>query len=645
LVRVLDRREGERDLQVFQGQIERVVDALRAATARLPGSGSAAPEAPSRPSLHASLTASRISRLARELSLDEDDLGLLWVGIALACDPRALPLAQLLVGADAQAGISVGLYAAAASLAPERAQRLALRLAADHPLLDHGLLVGSAGEDDVFAPRQVATRLLRHLAGDDRIDPALLRVGGAVLPPADPVLDGAATELVSAIDEAVERREVVLLEGAAGSGRRALAALAGQRRLRQVVELDLSRVPAEAPATTSALAALSREQVLTGAVALVSHLPSRSSPQLAVLARFLDRGAPAIVVGEPGCDLPIERHVVRLRVEPPSPAQRRALWRSALGDEGLSAELGVRFKVNPGTIVEVARSFGRRAATGPDEVAAAIRRRMADRLAGLANRIEVRETWDDIVLPPDTQDQVRALLARCQNQHRVLEGWGFGRKVARGQGVAALFSGAPGTGKTMVAGLIARELGLDLYMVDLSRIVSKWVGETEKQLGRVFDAAEAGHVILLFDEADALFGKRGEAQGAQDRWANLEVNYLLSRIESFGGISLLTTNLDGGLDPAFRRRLAAHIHFWPPGPEERAELWRRMIPAEAPVADDIDLEHLALAFPELSGAHIRNAVVAAAFLASSDGPEARITSDHLERAARAEYRSMGRLLG
>ena len=195
----------------------------------------------------------------------------------------------------------------------------------------------------------------------------------------------------------------------------------------------------------------------------------------------------------------------------------------------------------------------------------------------------------------------------------------------------------------MVAGLIARELDLELYQIDLSKVVSKWVGETEKQLAKVFEAAEAGHALLLFDEADALFAKRtAEVKSAVDRYANLEVNYLLQRVESFGGVVILTTNLDTSIDPALRRRLTSHIVFAAPELEERAKLWRSMLDVGAPVERAIDFRRLAEEYGDMTGANIRNAVLTAAFLAAEEGKA--ITAAHLRRAARGEYRAMGRVL-
>jgi SpoVK/Ycf46/Vps4 family AAA+-type ATPase len=278
-------------------------------------------------------------------------------------------------------------------------------------------------------------------------------------------------------------------------------------------------------------------------------------------------------------------------------------------------------------------------------LAAGLRHNITERLAGLARRVDVTQSWDDLVVADDIGDQITALIGRIRHAHHVLDRWAYRSKIARGAGVAALFSGPPGTGKTMVAGLVARELDLELYQVDLSKVVSKWVGETEKHLAQVFDAAEEGHALLLFDEADALFGQRStEVKGAVDRYANLEVNYLLQRIEAFGGITILTTNLDAALDAAVKRRLAAHIVFATPDEDERTRLWERQIrTGAAPIARDVDCETLASTFPNMTGAHIRNAALAAAFLAAGEGAS-QISQEHLLRAGRAEYRSMGHVL-
>jgi SpoVK/Ycf46/Vps4 family AAA+-type ATPase len=274
------------------------------------------------------------------------------------------------------------------------------------------------------------------------------------------------------------------------------------------------------------------------------------------------------------------------------------------------------------------------------DVQAGVRSVVDDKLSLLGVRIQWRQRWDDLVLPDDSLDELREMIGRVRHRRQVIDEWGFGDKVGKGLGVAALFSGPPGTGKTMAAGLVAGELGLDLYQVDLSRMVSKFVGETEKNLAQVFDAAETGHAVLLFDEADSLFAKRTEVKSSVDRYANLEVNYLLQRMESFTGITILTTNFDAAIDEAFRRRLAFRIAFPLPEADERRRLWQTVIPARA-LSDDVDFDDLADRYA-MSGGYIKNAALRAAFLAAGDGVS--IAMRHLTRAAGAEYASMGKVM-
>jgi SpoVK/Ycf46/Vps4 family AAA+-type ATPase len=270
-----------------------------------------------------------------------------------------------------------------------------------------------------------------------------------------------------------------------------------------------------------------------------------------------------------------------------------------------------------------------------------LRAALDGRLAGLAHRVETSQDWDSLVLPTDQREAIEELLARVRRRRTVYEDWDLGSYFGRGLGVSALLSGPPGTGKTMAAGLIAKELSTDLYQVDMSKIVSKWIGETEKNLAAVFDAAEAGHAILLFDEADALFGKRTDVRSSNDRHANQETNFLLQRLESFRGVCLMTTNNDTAIDEAFRRRISFHIHFPMPEVAERIRLWRTMLRPTIPVEGEIDLAGLASRY-EMSGGHIRNAVLRAAFFAADSG--GAVTNQHLYRAAALEYHAMGRIM-
>jgi SpoVK/Ycf46/Vps4 family AAA+-type ATPase len=204
----------------------------------------------------------------------------------------------------------------------------------------------------------------------------------------------------------------------------------------------------------------------------------------------------------------------------------------------------------------------------------------------------LKSITSQVILPADIQDSVTELIGRIRHRRQVFDTWGFDRVMSTSRGVTALFQGGPGTGKTLVASAIAHDLGLDLYRIDLSRVISKWIGETEQNLAKVFDAAEEGQALILFDEADSLFAKRTEVKSSVDRYANLEVNYLLQRMESFNGITILTTNLDTAIDEAFRRRLSFLITFPMPEPEEREKLWRTMLPTEALVGRDVDFRLL-----------------------------------------------------
>jgi hypothetical protein len=268
---------------------------------------------------------------------------------------------------------------------------------------------------------------------------------------------------------------------------------------------------------------------------------------------------------------------------------------------------------------------------------AAVRRLASGPLDGLARRIRPRRTWDDLVLVPDKLAQLRELAARYRHRDTVHEGWGFPDFPSTG--LVALFSGQSGTGKTMAAEIIAGELGLDLYKLDLSSVVSKYVGETEKNLERVFTAASAGNLVLFFDEADSLFGKRSEVSDARDRYANIETSYLLQRLESYDGLVVLATNFQKNIDEAFLRRIHVGIEFPLPEEEERLAIWRKAFPATAPV-DGVDHEFLARQF-KLSGGSIRNAALQSAFLAAEAGRP--ISMALVVHALKREFQKLGRL--
>jgi SpoVK/Ycf46/Vps4 family AAA+-type ATPase len=257
----------------------------------------------------------------------------------------------------------------------------------------------------------------------------------------------------------------------------------------------------------------------------------------------------------------------------------------------------------------------------------------------LGRRIEPEAGWDDLVLHERQTSVLREIVAHVRQRATVHQEWGFAGTLRRGLGVTAMFAGGSGTGKTLAAEVMAKELGLDLFIVDLSQVVSKYIGETEKNLRRVFDAAERGGALLLFDEADALFGKRSEVKDSHDRYANLEVSYLLMRMEAYRGLAILTTNMKKALDTAFLRRIRFVVDFPFPGEHERAEIWRRVLPSQAPVKD---IDPRLLAQLTVAGGSIRNIALSGAFLAAEEGD--RLQMRHMMAAARTEYLKLERSL-
>jgi AAA+ superfamily predicted ATPase len=330
-------------------------------------------------------------------------------------------------------------------------------------------------------------------------------------------------------------------------------------------------------------------------------------------------------------------------VPPPSLAERTRAWATLAGTNEVE-DVASRFRLSVSQI-ETAAAIARSHASGTgrvtpdaDDLAEGARQASVSRLGELASSLETAFTWDDLVLPAKTLELVHSISGYLRHRDRVLGEWGYA-KTAQSQGLKVLFSGDSGTGKTMAAQALGNELGLELFRVDLATVISKYVGETEKNLDRIFDAAQGSNAILFFDEADALFGRRSEVSDSHDRYANIEVAYLLQRMEGYDGAIILATNLRQNVDDAFVRRLDFSIEFPFPDEEDRVELWRHLLPAEAPVADDVDLTFLARF--RLSGGSIRNCTVSAAFAAAeADEP---IGMEHLVRAVAFEYGKQGRL--
>jgi hypothetical protein len=346
-----------------------------------------------------------------------------------------------------------------------------------------------------------------------------------------------------------------------------------------------------------------------------------------------------------------DRRVVQQAFPLPSFGHRRSLWQRFLDPSAdLDAEdldaLAGQFMLTSGQIRDAVGTAKDRAnqeghPVNREDLFAAARAHSNVRLASLANKITPRFRWKDIVLPEDQLNLLREIIETVRGRPKVLDSWEVGRKLASSRGVTALFSGPPGTGKTMAAEIIADELGLDLYKIDLSTVVSKYIGETEKNIERIFKEAERSNAILFFDEADALFGKRSEVRDSHDRYANIEISYLLQRMEAYDGVTILATNLRGNLDEAFTRRLQFAVNFPFPEAEDRQRIWHTLFPDGVPRAPDLDFDYLAEHF-RLAGGNIRNIIVSAAYLAAADGD--RVTMEHLLHGTRRELQKMGRLV-
>lgn len=509
------------------------------------------------------------------------------------------------------------------------------------PLRRWRLVEVLAGGSLATSPLRIDERVLHFLTGVPYLDE---RLSSLLEPlPCDGPLAPSHRALISRIashwsDADPHRLPAVQLCGTDASARRATAAAACAAVGLQLHAIRAADVPAQ-PAERQALARLwEREAALATSGLLIEC--DDSAPASTVLA-FLEsvRGATLLSVREP---LPEGRRApIRFDLAEPPATEHAALWRDALGSlaDGLNGALDAvvgQFRIGPAAIAAAAAEV--RAGESPEAAPcgrrlwAACRAQTRPRLEGLAQRIEVAAKWEDLVLPAWQLQSLREIAAHVRQRFRVYETWGFSRKSARGLGIGALFAGDSGTGKTMAAEVLAGELDLDLYRIDLSATVSKYIGETEKNLCRIFDAAEAGGAVLLFDEADALFGKRTEVKDSRDRFANIEVSYLLQRLEAYRGLAILTTNFKSALDPAFLRRLRFVVQFPFPDAAQRAEIWRRIFPRETPTAG---LDHARLARLNIAGGNIRNIALHAAFLAADEaGP---VCMSHLLRSARTEY--------
>jgi hypothetical protein len=572
------------------------------------------------------------------LSTFERDVLLLCAGVELDS-----AFAACCAAAQDDAGRASPTFGLALAVLPD-AHWSALNPAS--PLRRWRLIEVGSGEALTTSPLRISERVLHYLAGVQHLDESLEGFLAPVrlpteLPPSQHALAQRITDLWSGADE-TSSLPVIQLCGSEGSGKETVAAAACAALGLGLYAMRAEDVPSS-PAEREALSRLwEREAVLSRSVLLVDCDRMEGAELARAPVPFVEgaQGMVFVTALDP-VRLP-RRRLVRLDVRGPSPAEQRSLWQSVLGPSaaelnGKLGEITTQFSLGPQDIraagAEALDALSRRSGTELGTILwEACRSQARTHLDDLAGRIEPAAAWEDLILPDPQKNALREIVANVRQRARVYDAWGFAGKGARGLGISALFAGASGTGKTMAAEVLAGELRLDLYRIDLSQVVSKYIGETEKKLRRVFDAAEEGGAVLLFDEADALFGKRSEVKDSHDRYANIEVSYLLQRMESYRGLAILTTNMKGELDPAFLRRLRFVVRFPFPDAYQRARIWERIFPADTPT-EGLDVDKLAKL--NVAGGNIRNIALQSAFLAADEGVPVRMA--HLMRAAYTEY--------
>jgi SpoVK/Ycf46/Vps4 family AAA+-type ATPase len=562
-------------------------------------------------------------------------------------------------------------------------ERVELRRAfsASSPLVKNGLLQVTEEspnrESSVTRFLRLEARVADYLLGADDLDARLLGLARLAAPAVSlddvvlqPDVHARARRVAERLQgpNAMTDGAVVQLVGPAGTGKKALAQALCRALGKQLLVADCGALVASDLPEEVLVTAVLREALLQDAVVcwdrahlLLEDGARERALQGLVLRALADHAGVSILAGERAWR-PHERSTGRpfftLEMSQPEYAERLRLWRSGLAglprdvtDEDLTV-LASKFRLSGGQVRQAAmtaRDFallrtdadGENALVSADDLGAASRWHSNQRLALLAQKIEPRYGWEDIILPADQKAQLTEICGQFRHTATVFGEWGFLRKTSRGKGMSVLFAGPSGTGKTMAAEIIAGELGLDLYRIDLSSVVSKYVGETEKNLDRIFREAEDSNAILFFDEADALFGKRSEVKDAHDRYANIEVSYLLQKMEDYQGIVILATNFRKNMDEAFVRRLSFAVDFPFPDEQHRLQIWRRAFPEDAPLQATEEFPFLARQL-KVAGGNIKNIALTSAFLAAQEA--APIGIQHIVWAAKREYQKMGKLI-
>lgn len=570
--------------------------------------------------------------LAQRFGLDSFETDILWLCVAVELD-ATLPAAI----AAAQAGVAVPTFALALRLFDDAAWDA---LSPHRPLRHLRLLeINQPGATALTAAALRADeRIVNAVKG---LNVADARLGTWIGPevaerPVSALQQASVEQILAAFDDAPgDAPPVVQLLGQDRNSRLAVATQVCARLSRRLYQLSADALPLQR-GELETLARLWRRESLLLPLALYVEADEAEGERLAAVSTLLGLPLGPVFVGRRDPSSALELPSCHAPAPLPTPSEQYHAWREALSDEDNEAEaasLSSHFDLDLGRIGQAAAGARSRAVAAWD----LCRDFASPRLDLLAQRLEPRARWDDLMLSAEPHALLRQIAAQARDRHRVYREWGYGDRMNRGLGISALFAGESGTGKTMAAEVIANELRLHLYRIDLSSVVSKYIGETEKNLRRLFDAAEQGGALLFFDEADALFGKRSEVKDSHDRYANIEINYLLQRMESFSGLAILATNMKASLDTAFLRRLRFVVNFPYPGPAERCRIWRNALPAEVP-RRALDCERLARF--NLSGGNIHSIALNAAFAAAADDDV--VDMPRMLAAVRAELRKLGR---
>ncbi len=578
---------------------------------------------------------SRTAHVVDAFGIDEIDLAILIAAIAPDLDPRYERLYGYLHDDLSRRRVSIGLALQLVGLSTLRAGDRA-RLLPGSPLVANRLVVIEDGERPVLTRAvRVPDRVCQFFLGGDEPDEHLidLIVEPIVWPGHEPAMLGRALN---------EGDRFVHIKDPLGAGGADLGAAGLRAAGMSAIVVDLERL---GTGRTIDPECVTREARLRGAGLVVVGI-DRADPE--VVRAITATAPPLVFVGATSWNPAVADAVPFVfTLDAATLEARRTAWSSSLTGAGVPfdpAELDA-LRLGPRAVDRAVRAARVQAAVeetgvGMAQISTGARLQNSPGLERLARRVEPSASWDDLIVKPLAEQGLRELTSRVRHRSLVFDSWGLRRGGGRGEGVTALFTGGSGTGKTLAAEVIGTDLGLDLYVIDLSTVVDKYIGETEKNLERVFSEAEGVSAILFFDEADALFGKRSEVSDARDRYANLEVSYLLQRMEQFDGLAILASNLRGNLDEAFLRRLSTVVDFAEPDAALRLRLWHQQL-APVPLADDIDLEVIAEEY-ELTGGNIRSAAVTAAVSAAESGTS--VTMSLLDAAVRHEYRKLGRLM-